>query len=49
MVGCHDHEKLELRAGGDLQSVRINDTLVGFLVGGLVYALLRATFGYVSF
>ncbi len=42
-------EKLELRVGGDLQYVRINGTLVGFLVGGLVYAVLRATFGYVSF
>ncbi len=42
-------EKLELRVGGDLQYVRVNGTLVGFLVGGLVYALLRATFGYVSF
>jgi uncharacterized membrane-anchored protein YjiN (DUF445 family) len=42
-------ERLELRVGKDLQYVRINGTLVGFLVGGLVYALLRATFGTVSF
>ncbi len=42
-------EKLELRVGPDLQYVRINGTLVGFLVGGLVYAVLRATFGHVSF
>ena len=42
-------EKLELRIGKDLQYVRINGTLVGFLVGGLVYAVLRATFGHVSF
>ena len=42
-------ERLELRVGKDLQYVRINGTLVGFLVGGLVYAVLRATFGYVSF
>ena len=42
-------EKLELRVGKDLQYVRINGTLVGFLVGGLLYAVLRAVFGYVSF
>jgi uncharacterized membrane-anchored protein YjiN (DUF445 family) len=42
-------EKLELRVGRDLQYVRINGTLVGFLLGGLVYAVLRATFGTVSF
>jgi uncharacterized membrane-anchored protein YjiN (DUF445 family) len=42
-------EKLELRIGKDLQYVRINGTLVGFLVGGLVYAVLHATFGRVSF
>ncbi len=42
-------DRLELRVGKDLQYVRINGTLVGFLVGGLVYAVLRATFGYVSF
>ena len=42
-------DRLELRVGKDLQFVRINGTLVGFLVGGLVYALLRATFGAVSF
>jgi uncharacterized membrane-anchored protein YjiN (DUF445 family) len=41
-------DRLELRIGADLQYVRINGTLVGFLVGGLVYAVLRATFG-VSF
>jgi uncharacterized membrane-anchored protein YjiN (DUF445 family) len=42
-------ERLELRIGPDLQFVRVNGTLVGFLVGGLVYAALRATFGHVSF
>ena len=42
-------DKLELRVGRDLQYVRVNGTLVGFLVGGLVYALLRATFGPVAF
>ncbi len=42
-------DRLELRIGPDLQYVRINGTLVGFLVGGLVWAVLRATFGHVSF
>ena len=42
-------DKLELYVGKDLQFVRVNGTLVGFLVGGLVYALLRATFGHVTF
>jgi uncharacterized membrane-anchored protein YjiN (DUF445 family) len=42
-------DRLELRVGADLQYVRINGTLVGFLVGGLVWAALRATFGTVAF
>jgi uncharacterized membrane-anchored protein YjiN (DUF445 family) len=42
-------ERLELRVGRDLQYVRINGTLVGFLAGGVVYAALRAMFGQVSF
>lgn len=42
-------DRLELRVGKDLQFVRVNGTLVGFLAGGVVYALLRATFGHVSF
>lgn len=42
-------DRLELRIGPDLQYVRINGTLVGFLVGGLVWAALRATFGHVAF
>ncbi len=42
-------DRLELRIGADLQYVRINGTLVGFLVGGLVWAALRAMFGEVSF
>jgi uncharacterized membrane-anchored protein YjiN (DUF445 family) len=42
-------EKLELRVGKDLQYVRVNGTLVGFLVGGLLYAALRAAFGPVAF
>ena len=39
-------DRLELRVGKDLQYVRVNGTLVGFLVGGLDYAVLHATFGY---
>jgi uncharacterized membrane-anchored protein YjiN (DUF445 family) len=42
-------DRLELRVGKDLQYVRVNGTLVGFLVGGLLYWLLRAGFGHVSF
>ncbi len=38
-------EKLELRVGKDLQFVRVNGTMVGFLVGGLLYAVLRAGLG----
>ncbi|MCX7381738.1 MAG: DUF445 domain-containing protein [Alphaproteobacteria bacterium] len=37
-------EKLELRVGKDLQYVRINGTLVGFLAGGVVFALMQALF-----
>lgn len=37
--------KLELRVGKDLQFVRVNGTLVGFLIGGLLYAMLRWWFG----
>jgi uncharacterized membrane-anchored protein YjiN (DUF445 family) len=42
-------ERLELRIGKDLQYVRVNGTLVGFLVGGLLYLALRAGFGHVRF
>jgi uncharacterized membrane-anchored protein YjiN (DUF445 family) len=42
-------EKLELRVGKDLQFVRVNGTLVGFLVGGALYAVLKAIFGVVAF
>ncbi len=35
-------EKLELRVGKDLQFVRVNGTIVGFLVGGALYLLLRS-------
>ena len=42
-------DKLELRVGRDLQYVRINGTLVGFLVGGALYVVLREMFGHVAF
>ena len=42
-------DRLELRVGRDLQYVRVNGTVVGFLVGGLVYGVLRAVFGGASF
>jgi len=41
-------DRLELRVGRDLQYVRINGTLVGFLVGGVLWALLHALFGHVA-
>jgi uncharacterized membrane-anchored protein YjiN (DUF445 family) len=42
-------DRLELRVGKDLQFVRVNGTLVGFLLGALLYALLRAGFGNAGF
>lgn len=42
-------QRLELRLGKDLQFIRVNGTLVGFLVGGALYAILRAVFGVVAF
>jgi uncharacterized membrane-anchored protein YjiN (DUF445 family) len=42
-------DRLELRVGRDLQFVRVNGTIVGFLVGGAVYAALRAAFGFSAF
>jgi len=42
-------DRLELRVGKDLQYVRMNGTLVGFLVGGLLYGVLRLGFGHASF
>ena len=53
MVGGWDAatitDRLELHVGKDLQFVRVNGTLVGFLVGGLLYAALRAAFGDMGF
>ena len=42
-------EKVEFRVSKDLQFVRVNGTLVGFLVGGALYAVLKAIFGEVAF
>ena len=42
-------ERLELRVGRDLQFVRVNGTVVGFLVGGGAYAALLAVFGHAAF
>jgi len=42
-------DKVELRVGRDLQYVRVNGTLVGFLVGGALFLGLRAVFGHVAF
>jgi uncharacterized membrane-anchored protein YjiN (DUF445 family) len=42
-------ERLELRVGRDLQYVRMNGTLVGFLAGGALFAALHALFGHVAF
>jgi len=39
-------ERLELRVGRDLQFVRINGTLVGALVGGGLFLLTGALFGW---
>ncbi len=38
-------DRIELRVGRDLQYVRMNGTIVGFLVGGIAFAVLRAVFG----
>jgi uncharacterized membrane-anchored protein YjiN (DUF445 family) len=42
-------DRLELSVGKDLQYVRVNGTLVGFLVGGFLFAALHLIFGHVSF
>jgi len=42
-------DRLELRVGRDLQYVRINGTLVGALVGGLFYLVLRLLFGAMEY
>jgi uncharacterized membrane-anchored protein YjiN (DUF445 family) len=42
-------DRLELRVGKDLQYVRVNGTLVGFLVGGALFVLFDAVYGRVGF
>ena len=42
-------DRLELRVGRDLQYIRMNGTIVGFLIGGLLFALLDTLFGHTSF
>jgi uncharacterized membrane-anchored protein YjiN (DUF445 family) len=37
-------DRLELRVGRDLQYIRMNGTIVGFLIGGLLYAVLDTMF-----
>jgi uncharacterized membrane-anchored protein YjiN (DUF445 family) len=42
-------DRLELRVGRDLQYIRMNGTIVGFLIGGLLYAVLDTLFGHATF
>jgi uncharacterized membrane-anchored protein YjiN (DUF445 family) len=42
-------DRLELRIGRDLQYIRMNGTIVGFLMGGLLYAVLDRLFGQANF
>ncbi|HWL80270.1 MAG TPA: DUF445 domain-containing protein [Roseomonas sp.] len=42
-------DKIELRVGRDLQFVRVNGTLVGFLAGGALFILMQAAFGRVAY
>jgi uncharacterized membrane-anchored protein YjiN (DUF445 family) len=42
-------DKLELRVGRDLQYIRMNGTIVGFLIGGLLYAVLDSMFSQAHF
>ncbi|MDR3529119.1 MAG: DUF445 domain-containing protein [Rhodopila sp.] len=42
-------DRLELRVGKDLQYIRMNGTIVGFLIGGLLYAVLDTLFSHTSF
>src|SRR6202042_1673768 len=42
-------DRLELRIGRDLQYIRMNGTIVGFLIGGLLYAVLDTLFGHATF
>jgi uncharacterized membrane-anchored protein YjiN (DUF445 family) len=42
-------DRLELRVGRDLQYIRVNGTIVGFLIGGLLYAVLDTLFAHTIF
>ncbi len=42
-------DRLELRIGKDLQYIRMNGTIVGFLIGGLLYTVLDTLFGQTNF
>jgi uncharacterized membrane-anchored protein YjiN (DUF445 family) len=42
-------DRLELRVGRDLQYIRMNGTIVGFLIGGLLFAVLDTLFGHANF
>jgi len=42
-------DRLELRIGRDLQYIRMNGTIVGFLIGGLLFVLLDTLFGHTTF
>jgi uncharacterized membrane-anchored protein YjiN (DUF445 family) len=42
-------DRLELRIGKDLQFIRMNGTIVGFVIGGLLFAVLERMFGHTGF
>jgi len=42
-------DRLELRIGRDLQYIRMNGTIVGFLIGGLLYIVLDSFLGKTNF
>jgi uncharacterized membrane-anchored protein YjiN (DUF445 family) len=42
-------DRLELRIGRDLQYIRMNGTIVGFLIGGLLYIALGTLFLHTTF
>jgi uncharacterized membrane-anchored protein YjiN (DUF445 family) len=42
-------DRLELRIGRDLQYIRMNGTIVGFLIGGLLYAVLDTLLLHTTF
>jgi uncharacterized membrane-anchored protein YjiN (DUF445 family) len=42
-------DRLELRVGRDLQYIRMNGTIVGFLLGGLLYLVLDTLLAHTTF